>query len=235
MQRIYKTIVMKNALIFLICAVSMSVHAQNLKPTNDLALVTVTITNMKGVPSIGDLVRFKSKKTGKLYSGTSMAQGKFQILLPKETFMVLIQGFETEDTKNELVIPNVAGEINFTYTIRYELPKVFVLNNVHFDVGKTSIRPDSYETLNNLAELMKRKKTMIIELAGHTDNVGNAASNQKLSEQRAESVKKYLIQKGVPAQRIIAVGYGSTKPVASNDTDEGKQKNRRTEVNILHE
>jgi len=226
---------MKYLCILVIVAISFTTQAQNLKPTDDLALVTVTITNMKGVPSIGDMVRFKSKKTGKIYTGTSKAQGKFQILLPKETFMVLVQGFETEDTKNELVIPNVPGEINFTYTIKYELPKVFVLQNVHFDTGKNTIRQDSYETLNNLAELMKRKKTMVIELAGHTDNVGNAASNQKLSEQRSESVKKYLIQKGVPAQRIIAVGYGQTKPVASNETEQGRQKNRRTEVNVLHE
>ena len=226
---------MKRFFILCLCVVSLGISAQNLKPTNDLALVTVTITNMKGSPSVGDLVRFKSKKTGKIYSGTSTANGKFQILLPKETFAVLIQGFETEDTKNELVIPNVAGEITFNYTIKYELPKVFVLENVHFDVGKTSIRKDSYESLNNLAELMRRKKNMIIELAGHTDNVSDAAANQKLSEQRAESVKNYLIQKGVPAQRIIAVGYGSTKPVASNETEQGRQKNRRTEVNILHE
>lgn len=226
---------MKHVIILLLCCFTFSLQAQNLKATNDLALVTVTITNMKGIPSVGDLVRFKSKKTGKIYSGTSTVKGKFQILLPKETFMVLIQGFETEDTKNELVIPNVPGEINFSYTIKYELPKVFVLNDVNFDVGKTTIRPDSFETLNNLAELMKRKKTMVIELAGHTDNVGNDGANQKLSEQRAESVKQYLIKKGVPAQRIIAVGYGSTKPVASNDSEQGRQKNRRTEVNILHE
>lgn len=226
---------MKNLILFFILALSFQSFSQQLEPTENLALVTVTITNFKMVPSAGDLVRFTSKKTGKVYSGTSGANGKFQILLPKEKFFVFVQGFQSDDTGAELVIPQVAGQIIFTYNIRYELPKVFTLDNVHFDTNKSTIRPESFETLGNLVDLMKRKKTMVIELSGHTDNVGDEKANQKLSENRAKSVKDYLVSKGISETRITAVGYGSTRPAASNETDEGRQKNRRTEVSITKE
>lgn len=231
----FSKLIMRNILLIISFFISYTLSAQTLKATNELALVTVHITNYKGVASVGDLVKFKSKKTGKVYTGTSSDDGTFQILLPKETFIVLVQGFEMEDTNNELPIPDIEGEINFAYTIQYELPKVFVLQNVHFDTGKSTIRTESYSTLNDLAELMKRKKRMVIELAGHTDNVGNDLSNMILSQERAESVKSYLLKKGVASQRIVAKGYGTTRPVATNSTAEGRQKNRRTEVNILNE
>ena len=76
---------------------------------------------------------------------------------------------------------------------------------------------------------------MVVEIGGHTDNVGDNYSNQKLSEARANVVRTYLLEKGIAPGRITAVGYGETRPVASNDTPEGRQQNRRTEVKILNE
>jgi OOP family OmpA-OmpF porin len=80
---------------------------------------------------------------------------------------------------------------------------------------------------------MKWKEEQKIEIAGHTDNVGKDADNLKLSLQRAEAVRNYLIKKGIKADRITAKGYGATQPVADNGTDAGRQKNRRTEVVLL--
>lgn len=76
---------------------------------------------------------------------------------------------------------------------------------------------------------------MIIEIAGHTDNTGDSAYNKKLSQARAESVRSYLIKKGVPASRMLAKGYGAEQPVADNDDETGRQLNRRTEVRIISE
>ncbi len=86
-----------------------------------------------------------------------------------------------------------------------------------------------------MAEYMNLKKTLVIEIAGHTDNVGTAESNQKLSEDRATAVKKYLEKKGIAPERVTAKGYGDTKPIGDNSTAAGKQKNRRTEVHIISE
>jgi outer membrane protein OmpA-like peptidoglycan-associated protein len=80
---------------------------------------------------------------------------------------------------------------------------------------------------------MTHKKTAHIEISGHTDNVGKKSANKKLSQQRADAVRAYLVAKGIDPDRIKAVGYGDEKPVASNDTSEGRQKNRRIEVIAL--
>jgi succinyl-CoA synthetase beta subunit len=100
--------------------------------------------------------------------------------------------------------------------------------DVEFDTGSAKIRGGEAKELNELAALIKDGKTKG-EIGGHTDNVGDAASNLKLSQARAESVVAYLIGKGVPKDVLIAKGYGDTKPVAANDTAENKQRNRRVE------
>ncbi|MFO7868705.1 MAG: OmpA family protein [Bacteroidales bacterium] len=227
---------MKHIYTFLILLSSLYAFSQDLEPTDDMALITVKVENFEGMASVGDKVAFKSKSTGKKYTGVSKSDGTFQILLPEgDSYTVLVMGFEMDNTNNVFKVPDNPGKTRGTYTITYELPKTYTLNNLYFDSGKATIRKDSYETLNNLAELMKRKKTMVIQLSGHTDNVGSKEANQKLSEARAESVKQYLVSKGVQAMRVVAVGFGQSKPIASNNTPQGRQENRRTEVKILHE
>ena len=84
-----------------------------------------------------------------------------------------------------------------------------------------------------LVSYLKNKDDIRIEIAGHTDNVGKEADNIKLSRERADAIRNYVIKKGIPPARITAKGYGASQPVADNDTDEGRQANRRTEVRIL--
>jgi outer membrane protein OmpA-like peptidoglycan-associated protein len=100
--------------------------------------------------------------------------------------------------------------------------------NVEFDTGKATIRKESFKELDDLAAVLKDGKTKG-EVGGHTDNVGQAESNLKLSQARAEAVAAYLFSKGVPKEALTAKGYGDTKPVAANDTPENKQRNRRVE------
>lgn len=216
-----------------------SVYSQtntNLSPTETDALLRVLVTNMNSVPSVGDKVTFLSEKTKKKYSGITKNDGRFELLIPKgDTYSVGCMSFEDDSSLKKLSIPNVEGLVEFDYTLMYELPKVHVLENVYFNTGNAILKPESYSSLNNLTELMLNKKNLHIELSGHTDNVGDDASNMTLSKDRAETVKAYLIKKGIEALRIIAVGYGETVPVASNETPSGRQKNRRTEVKITKE
>jgi outer membrane protein OmpA-like peptidoglycan-associated protein len=107
------------------------------------------------------------------------------------------------------------------------------LNNVFFDFDKSDLKPESFVELDKLAELLKKNATVKIEIGGHTDNKGDTKYNQTLSQKRAESVVNYLIQKGIDKTRLSAKGYGETQPVAPNDTEENKAKNRRTEVKVL--
>lgn len=104
-----------------------------------------------------------------------------------------------------------------------------VLRNVFFETGSAALRPESATELDRLSALLTENPGLRIQINGHTDQVGDDRSNQTLSENRAKSVYNYLIGKGIAADRLRFKGFGETKPVASNDTDEGRAQNRRTE------
>jgi outer membrane protein OmpA-like peptidoglycan-associated protein len=108
-------------------------------------------------------------------------------------------------------------------------PKPVVLRNVFFETGSASLRPESATELDRLAGLLTEVPTLRIQINGHTDNIGDDASNQKLSEARAQAVYHYLLNKNIPGERLKFKGFGEMQPVESNDTPEGRSRNRRTE------
>lgn len=101
---------------------------------------------------------------------------------------------------------------------------------INFDTGKATIQPGSESVLNEIVKLLQNDASLKLRVEGHTDNVGAAAANQALSEKRAQAVVAWLTGHGVAASRLVAKGFGATKPVADNGTDEGKAKNRRVEL-----
>ena len=111
--------------------------------------------------------------------------------------------------------------------------KVLRLNNVTYKTGSAELTGFSTYELDNLVSVMNKFPNMTIQVAGHTDNTGDEAANVTLSEARARTVYNYLTGKGIADSRLQAAGYGSTRPVADNNTDEGRQQNRRTEFQIL--
>lgn len=106
------------------------------------------------------------------------------------------------------------------------------IRNLEFDLGKSTIRSTSYNTLNRVAALLV-EKNFSLKLAGHTDNTGSMAINLRLSKDRAEAIKTYLVSQGANASRIEATGYGPNQPIASNKTAAGRQKNRRVEFSLF--
>ena len=105
------------------------------------------------------------------------------------------------------------------------------IRNLEFDLGKATIRSKSFPTLNRVANVLVTKN-FSLKLAGHTDNTGSKELNMRLSKDRAESVKAYLVSQGVNASRVEATGYGLTQPIATNKTAAGRQKNRRVEFTL---
>jgi OmpA-OmpF porin, OOP family len=209
---------------------------QILKPTETDVLVNVTVTNFENVPRANDLIIFTGKKSKKVFSDTTDALGKFSILLPKgDIYKILYKEFTDSTSYDEVEIPRTAGKFTSELTIQIEPAKVYTLDNVFFDTGLATLKPESYKALNDLVEVMKLKPTMVIEIDGHTDNTGTPEINQTLSQNRADAVRNYLIKKGIVTTRVTAKGFGDTLPVADNSTDEGKAKNRRTEVKIIKE
>lgn len=109
-------------------------------------------------------------------------------------------------------------------------PQKLVLEGVNFDFDKASLRQEDIGSLDNDVATLKSWGDVNIEVAGHTDSMGSDAYNMKLSQQRAEAVRNFLISRGVAADRLTAKGYGESQPVADNATDEGRFKNRRVEL-----
>lgn len=108
-----------------------------------------------------------------------------------------------------------------------------VLRNIFFDINKAELKPESEAELDKLVQLLQENPSLKIEISGHTDNVGKPADNLLLSNNRAKAVVKYLTAKGIAVQRLMAKGYGETRPVADNSTEAGRAQNRRTEARIL--
>ena len=101
---------------------------------------------------------------------------------------------------------------------------------IHFDTGKAAILPDSENTLGEIVKMLQKNADVKLSLEGHTDNVGPAASNQALSEKRAQSGVSWLTGHGIAVTRLKAKGWGQTKPVEDNGTEDGRTKNRRVEL-----
>jgi OmpA-OmpF porin, OOP family len=118
--------------------------------------------------------------------------------------------------------PPVAAQLESSGSVRLD---------IEFDTAKWDVKPKYDDELKQVADFMKAHPETKLEIQGHTDNVGTEASNIKLSQERADSVKGYLVNKfGIASNRLRAVGYGPNKPIASNGTGEGRQKNRRVEA-----
>ncbi len=128
----------------------------------------------------------------------------------------------------------VTRVVNNTYVITEEDKKIVseAIRNLEFDFGKSTIRARSLPYLDRVAALLV-KKGFSLKLAGHTDNVGSDAANLRLSKDRAESVKNYLVSQGANNGKVEATGYGESQPIASNKTDAGRQKNRRVEFTLF--
>jgi OmpA-OmpF porin, OOP family len=117
----------------------------------------------------------------------------------------------------------------------HNVGKVLRLNNLIFELGKSKIDPESYGELDILLNMMLQNPTMIIQLEGHTDYLGNAKENIKLSQERVESVKDYLAKKGIAKTRVKTKAFGGSQPLSKDDTPEAHRLNRRVEVRILHD
>ena len=135
------------------------------------------------------------------------------------------------DTVN-MVIANIGDSLNIALS-PIKKGEVFIVKNLHFATNKTRILPISEEALNDLYMYLARNPQVRIKIIGHTDNVGKDAANQKLSDGRANAVMNDLIERGIAADRLEAEGRGETQPIDTNDTEEGRQNNRRVEIEIL--
>lgn len=181
------------------------------------------------------------KEVGVVYSNPET--GEYEIHLPggqKYGVRAEAEGHISENQSLDLTGDTKDGMVeNRNMTIapievaRVEPDATIPLNNIFFNFAKFELKADSYPELNRIVTLMKEKPGMTVEIAGHADATGPDAYNMTLSEWRAKAVSKYLIEKGIDSGRINTTFFGETKPIESNDTKEGRRKNRRVEFKII--
>ncbi len=164
--------------------------------------------------------------------------GKYLVSLPAgKNYFIAINAGETYLFHSENVnIPITYGYQEIEKDImlyKIDVGTKIVLNNIFFDYDMATLRTESTTELARLVGVMKDNPSIKIEISGHTDSKGSDVYNQKLSENRAKAVVDYLVEKGVVKGRMEYKGYGESEPVATNDTEEGMQLNRRTEFKIL--
>jgi outer membrane protein OmpA-like peptidoglycan-associated protein len=198
-----------------------------------------TVTDKETGKPLGSRFELIDLETGELVieSYSNQVDGKFLVSLPEgkdyalnvsrknylfhsENF-AMKEGTEKEPFEMEVKLsPIKAGES-------------VVLRNVFFDTDSYVLKDESKSELDELFTFLQRNYKLKIEVSGHTDDRGGEALNMTLSQNRAKAVAAFLTEKGVPAERIIAKGYGSSAPISSNDTEEGRAQNRRTEFRVL--
>lgn len=163
--------------------------------------------------------------------------GSYKIVLPYSK----VYGFHAErddffSESSNLDLSNISTyqEIHQDlYLAPIEIGKTVAMNNIFFVRSKPDLLPESYPEIERLVTLLQENPKIKIELAGHTDNVGNPELNRVLSEQRVNTIKKYLVEKGIVAVRITGKGYGGTKPIADNNNENTRKLNRRVEFTIV--
>lgn len=166
---------------------------------------------------------------------TDPVTGIYKIAVPPGTYSVKVEAEDYVIESAPVILKKDEAKIqNFTLRKIPEVGEKIVLKGITFAFNSAVIRPESYPVLDDAAKVLKSKPTMRVEIGGHTDSIGSDAYNQKLSYQRANAVRDYLIKyHTVDPSRLIAVGYGEGQPIADNRTKSGRELNRRIEFKVL--
>ena len=208
-----------------------------------VARIEGELKNSKNQP-ISATIRWEDLESNKVI-GTSKSDpqdGSYFIVLPMgknygyfvedSSYFPMAQNLDLRNTTNAVEVKKDIVAISITDMINEKI--AVPMNNLFFEKLKSNLLIASYPELNRIATILKEKKYKV-EISGHTDNVGSESMNQKLSEERANSVKNFLISKGVNPSFIQSIGFGFSKPKTTNETEEGKAENRRVEIRFISE
>jgi outer membrane protein OmpA-like peptidoglycan-associated protein len=197
---------------------------------------TILDENKTPVEAQVDVIEKKSKAPVASF-GTNGVNGNYAISLPAgKEYSISVKAKGYTFYSETLSVPDTANakQINKGISmIKLDPGKRIVLRNIFYDFDKATLRPESKTELMNLLELMNSNPNLKIQIGSHTDNIGSAVYNKKLSLERAKSVVDFLVQRGISKDRLVSAGYGFDQPMTSNDTDAGRQLNRRTEFMII--
>jgi len=208
---------------------------EKLKP-EPVILVKGKVMDAKSKTPLQATIRYEDLKTGDVIgtSKTNAQSGEYTMVLTKGKkygFYASADGYIPISENMGLTEINTYEAIDRElYLFPIEKGESVRLNNIFFETDKYELKPESYAELNRLLQILKKNPSIQIEISGHTDNVGTVFYNLILSKNRAQAVFDYLLSAGIDKSRLASQGYGVTKPIADNETEEGRQLNRRVEI-----
>lgn len=225
--------------------VEMPENIDQTKPASAVTLLTGIISDATSNEPVDAKIQITDNATGEIVAEleSNSKTGDYLVALPsgknygiaidKDDYLFHSENFDLPVTQDYQKIEKNIG------LKKAEVGTKIILKNIFFDYDKAALRNESKSELERLAEEMRKFSTIKVEISGHTDNKGEDEYNMKLSQERAEAVRAYLIEKGISEKRLMAKGYGASKPVAENvkgdgtDNPEGRQLNRRTEFEVV--
>jgi outer membrane protein OmpA-like peptidoglycan-associated protein len=204
-------------------------------------LVGIAIDKTANKPIEGTVVTIKNITKGTTnYATSTLPKGEFrtqlesncsyEIVGKKESYISNIEKISTQGLTRSATL-YVELELGIEEA---KAGKTIVLNKIYFATASASVDVNASSDLNKLIQFLKDNPSAKLEIQGHTDNVGSQDANIKLSQQRANSIVTYLTQNGISASQLLAIGYGDKKPVATNNTSEGRSQNRRVEMKVIN-
>lgn len=222
---------MKNYLFFLFFCV---VFTQSIGQNFDFTKTKITLKNEFGVPYPNAIIILSSSDTNYLVNIDNNGEGIIDLVQGTE-FTVTSYISEEKFEFDEIIFIEKNKNINqINIDLQFDLySKIFEIKNLNFESGKFNIQKQYFKDLENLVILLREQINIKIEIAGHTDSIGDNKTNIILSNNRAKSIKSYLVKNGILESRIKCVGYGEKQPITNNSTKEGREKNRRIEIRIL--
>tara|TARA_B000000475_G_scaffold213949_1_gene176142 strand:+ start:2204 stop:2875 length:672 start_codon:yes stop_codon:yes gene_type:complete len=222
---------MKNYLFFLFFCL---VFTQSIGQNFDFTKTKITLKNEFGVPYPNAIIILSSSDTNYLVNIDNNGEGIIDLVQGTE-FTVTSYISEEKFEFDEIIFIEKNKNINqINIDLQFDLySKIFEIKNLNFESGKFNIQKQYFKDLENLVILLREQINIKIEIAGHTDSIGDNKTNIILSNNRAKSIKSYLVKNGILESRIKCVGYGEKQPITNNSTKEGREKNRRIEIRIL--
>jgi outer membrane protein OmpA-like peptidoglycan-associated protein len=209
--------------------------ASKIKPTRTEAAMKLFVVDKDKGPVKGVVIFLTGPDQTKYYAEPTDSAGYTEVLVPvgKKYDVTYLSLGRREIAATVPVADEPSQSVKLTLRYKRVNEKPFILSGVTFDTGKATIHPESCGRRAEVVDFMANKKDARVEISGHTDNVGDPRANKTLSEKRAQACRNYIVTKGIDKKRLDAVGYGDERPIAPNDTDEGRQRNRRIEAREL--
>ena len=208
-----------------------------LQPTEYDVVIVFKVTDDKMVPEQGAIVRLENMVDKTIITDTADIDGNTEILLKKGSSHILtVEKLTLKFEFGQFDIPKKDGkftmEENLQIKVITQYKRTYRLD-VHFAPNKSDLYPAAKKEVDNLLEEMRKNPTMKVEVAGHTDNVGDDKLNMQVSQKRANAIKFYLVEQGIVEKRIVSKGYGETAPIGDNTTEDGRNRNRRIEIRMF--